>query len=161
QEYQSATMIVDKRELAKPRGVTPMPSIERSKPSMPSMPSMSSSVSSASTDAPPARVVFVGEVGGDVAIEVPRSQTLLAASLNAGIPHMHECGGNARCSTCRVIVLENSANLAPRDAPELKLAQRLGFADQIRLACQTKVRGPVQVRRLILDSDDVQLTRVD
>jgi serine/threonine protein kinase/class 3 adenylate cyclase/hemoglobin-like flavoprotein len=121
--------------------------------------STSGSKSSPSTE--PVAVTFSGEIGGDVVLAVPPSQTILAASLAAGIPHTNECGGNARCSTCRVLVLENVANLSPRDSAELKLARRLGFGDDIRLACQTKPRGPVRVRRLILDRDDVHLSRVE
>jgi len=112
-------------------------------------------------DAVPARVTFAGEPGGDIFVDVPRSQTLLAASLAAGIPHVNACGGNARCSTCRVVVLSNGENLTPRDSAEIKLAQRLGFTDDIRLACQTRARGAVRLRRLILDDEDVALSRSD
>jgi class 3 adenylate cyclase/hemoglobin-like flavoprotein len=102
-------------------------------------------------------VTFVNESGGDRTFEVQAGQTMLAASLAAGIPHTHECGGNARCSTCRVFVVEGARNLSPRESQELKLAKRLGFQDDIRLACQTKVNGPVRARRLILDGDDVRI----
>jgi len=107
---------------------------------------------------PPA-ATFVGEPGGDVTIEAGSGRTLLESALAAGIPHTHECGGNARCSTCRVAVLSGSVNLSPRDSAEMKLAQRFGFGEDVRLACQTKVHGPVKVRRLIVDSMDVQIMR--
>ena len=109
----------------------------------------------------PVPVTFSGEIGGDKVVAVGPAQSLLAASLAAGIPHTNECGGNARCSTCRVLVLDNVGNLSPRDSAEIKLAKRLGFSDDIRLACQTKARGPVRVRRLILDRDDINLSRVE
>ncbi|MEA2490475.1 MAG: adenylate cyclase [Acidobacteriota bacterium] len=111
--------------------------------------------------APAAQVTLVRESGGDVVIAATANQTLLAASLAAGVPHVHECGGHARCSTCRVLVIEGAANLSPRDSAELKLAKRLGFGDDIRLACQTKTRGPVRLRRLILDADDVRLANAE
>lgn len=104
-----------------------------------------------------AAVTFVHEAGGDRTFDVQTGQTLLAASLAAGIPHTNECGGNARCSTCRVFVIDGARNLSPRDSQELKLAKRLGFQDDIRLACQTKVHGPVRARRLILDADDIRV----
>jgi len=110
------------------------------------------------TQEPPA-ATFVGEAGGDVTVEAGSGRTLLESALAAGIPHTHECGGNARCSTCRVAVLSGSINLSPRDSAELKLAQRFGFGDDVRLACQTRVNGPVKVRRLIVDSMDVQIMR--
>lgn len=82
---------------------------------------------------------------------------LLATSLKHGIPHVHACGGHARCSTCRVIVLEGLDNVLPRNAAEQALAGRKGFEPNIRLACQTRVKGPVRIRRLVLDEDDITL----
>ena len=38
-------------------------------------------------------------------VTVTRGTTLLEASLLAGIPHAHICGGRGRCSTCRVHVV--------------------------------------------------------
>ena len=90
-------------------------------------------------------------------IDVPERQTLLNASLSAGIPHTHVCGGNARCSTCRVIVLEGLENVDPPNAEERALAERLGLPREVRIACQATVRGPVRVRRLVLDDEDVAL----
>jgi serine/threonine protein kinase/hemoglobin-like flavoprotein/class 3 adenylate cyclase len=107
----------------------------------------------------PPSATFAGEPGGEINIAISPGQTLLDAALEAGIPHTHECGGNARCSTCRVIVIGGRENLSARDTAELKLAQRFGFGDEIRLACQTKVTGPVRVRRLIIDSADIRIMR--
>jgi hemoglobin-like flavoprotein/class 3 adenylate cyclase/predicted Ser/Thr protein kinase len=114
---------------------------------------------SRSAPAQPMPVTFTGEPAGEVIVDVAPQQTLLAASLAAGIAHTHACGGNARCSTCRVLVLSGSENLSPRDSAELNLAKRFGFGDEIRLACQTKTRGPVRLRRLIIDADDVRMIR--
>jgi class 3 adenylate cyclase/hemoglobin-like flavoprotein len=114
---------------------------------------------SASVVPTPVSVTLAGEAGGPVVIQAMTGKPLLEATLAAGIAHVSECGGNARCSTCRVAVIEGGRNLAPREAAELKLARRLGFSDDIRLACQAKVTGPVTVRRLILDADDVRIVR--
>ncbi|HEY8067449.1 MAG TPA: 2Fe-2S iron-sulfur cluster-binding protein [Burkholderiales bacterium] len=40
--------------------------------------------------------------------------TLLRASLDNGIPHTYVCGGNAKCSTCRVLVIEGLEYCGPR-----------------------------------------------
>lgn len=91
-------------------------------------------------------------------IEVDAETTILQASLQNGIPHTHVCGGNARCSTCRVVVLEGAELcLAPRNEREQLLAERLHFAPMIRLACQTQVQGDIKVRRLVLDEADIKL----
>jgi adenylate cyclase len=85
------------------------------------------------------------------------SLSLLDISLKNKVPHMHVCGGTARCSTCRVMVLENLNNCTPRNEAEQKLADKKGFEKNIRLACQTRVTGPVTVRRLVLDDGDADL----
>lgn len=106
-------------------------------------------------------VTFAGEIGGDVTLEAARGRTILEVSLENGIPHAHACGGNARCSTCRVAVLSGIQNLSPRTAEETKLARRLNFPDDVRLACQTRVGGAVRMRRLIRDEEDASIVRSD
>jgi adenylate cyclase len=91
----------------------------------------------------------------EIELDVEDTQTILNASLAAGIPHTHVCGGNARCSTCRIIILEGVENARPRNEKETALATRLGFAPNIRLACQTTVKGHIRLRRLVLDEDDI------
>ncbi|TGM95454.1 peroxidase family protein [Leptospira yasudae] len=85
-------------------------------------------------------------------------QSLLEISLSHGIPHTHACGGNARCSTCRVLVLENPSNLSEPEQNEKDLSQKKGFPESVRLACQAKVLGDVRVRRIVLDDEDYNLT---
>jgi len=86
------------------------------------------------------------------------AETILEASLRAGIPHAHACGATARCSTCRVAIVEGLDNCAARNDSEQKLADRLRFAPEIRLACQTTIAADVTIRRLVLDDEDLQLT---
>jgi adenylate cyclase len=89
-------------------------------------------------------------------VETDQASTLLEASLAAGIPHTHVCGGNARCSTCRVMILAGQEHCAPRTDAEQTLAEQLGFAPTMRLACQTAIAndGQITLRRLSLDGDD-------
>ncbi len=91
--------------------------------------------------------------------EINPNETVLLASLQAGIPHAHACGGNARCSTCRVLITEGLEHCAPRNALEETLSVKLGFSANIRLACQTKVGDDIAMRRLILDSEDERLAQ--
>jgi adenylate cyclase len=85
-------------------------------------------------------------------------ETILQASLRAAIPHAHACGGQARCSTCRVQVIEGLDACSPRNDREAELATRMHFSPEIRLACQTTVAGDVTLRRLVLDAEDIKLT---
>jgi len=93
----------------------------------------------------------------DRVVPVASGETLLHASLRAGIPHAHACGGHARCSTCRVSVVDGVEHCAPRTSPERALADRLGFTPEVRLACQLMLTGDVTVRRLVLDDRDLDL----
>lgn len=91
-------------------------------------------------------------------VETEEGETILQTSLRLGIPHTHVCGGNARCSTCRVIILDGLEHCCERNSREQALANRLHFSPQIRLACQTSIDGHVTLRRLVLDAEDVELT---
>src|SRR5258707_13363466 len=95
-----------------------------------------------------ARITYQNEITVE---EDNLALTLLQVSLKNGIPHVHACGGNARCSTCRVMVLQGLENVLPRNDDEQHLARKKGLEDAIRLACQTHVAGPVRIRRLVLD----------
>jgi len=90
-------------------------------------------------------------------IQVSPGETILEASRRAGIHHTHVCGGNARCSTCRVYVMEGVQNCLPRNEKEQALAQKLAFPDNIRLACQTRIKGDVVIRRPVVDDLDIEI----
>ncbi|PTX97310.1 hypothetical protein DB346_20105 [Verrucomicrobia bacterium LW23] len=82
----------------------------------------------------------------------PQEQTLLDASLAAGLHHFHACAGQARCSTCRVLVVEGLDSFGPRTPMEAALAAHYPWADNVRLACQSRPAGPATVRRLVQDT---------
>lgn len=90
----------------------------------------------------------------DRSVETSDGKTLLELALDAGIPHAHACGGEARCSTCRVLVTDGLDRCSPRDAAEVEVADRAGLSAEVRLACQTRVLGDVTVRRLVVDPLD-------
>jgi adenylate cyclase len=54
-------------------------------------------------------------------------QTLLDASLAAGVPLYHVCGGKAKCSTCRVLVHEGSQWLTAPNQKEKALKHQMHF----------------------------------
>jgi adenylate cyclase len=93
----------------------------------------------------PDEMVIVAEAG----------ENLLTAALRAGIPHAHACNGHARCSTCRIHV--DAGRVSPRTAAEQAMADRLGFDDNLRLACQTMAESDLHIRRLVLDERDIGL----
>src|SRR5262245_50130631 len=93
-----------------------------------------------------------------VQLSVKDGETILAASLRAGVSHAHACGGRARCSTCRVWILEGLEHCSERSELERAIAGPLRFGPEVRLACQTKVSGDLKLRRLVLDETDLEIT---
>ncbi|MEA3360356.1 MAG: adenylate/guanylate cyclase domain-containing protein [Thermodesulfobacteriota bacterium] len=93
----------------------------------------------------------------DKTIFASPDSTILEATLKAKINHIHVCGGNARCSTCRVYVIDGLDNCLPRNEKEKQLADKLGLPENIRLACQTKIRGNIAIRRQVVDDLDIKI----
>jgi class 3 adenylate cyclase/hemoglobin-like flavoprotein len=92
-------------------------------------------------------------------VEFCRSDaTLLDISIANKIAHWHECGGNGRCTTCRVRVLDGASHLSAPTKREAALARARGWDPTIRLACQCSARGNVTLERLVLsDATAAQL----
>jgi ferredoxin len=90
-------------------------------------------------------------------------QSLLDISVANKIPHWRECGGNGRCTTCRVRVLHGSTNLSPRSKREDEVAEARGWDPSVRLACQTRLLGEATIERIVLrgaDTSQLQLETV-
>lgn len=95
---------------------------------------------------------------GESAVPVDAGNSLLEAALAQGVPLMHLCGGNARCSTCRVLVLDGAGDLAPPTEAEKRLHAEMRFPPNVRLACQTRVTGGgANVVRILRHASDVGL----
>lgn len=90
-------------------------------------------------------------------VEIPADETLLQAARRMGKPFTSACGGNARCSTCRVHIENGVEACAPRSEKEAAMAERLSFTPNVRLACQLKLNGPATIRRLALDDADAEV----
>jgi adenylate cyclase len=83
--------------------------------------------------------------------------TVLEAMLKAKINHVHVCGGDARCTTCRIYIMDGLGNCRPRNEKEKQLAEKLGFPQDIRLACQTRISGNITIRRPVVDDLDIKI----
>lgn len=100
--------------------------------------------------------IFIWPDEISIPLELQRAN-LLEIALDAGVGLAHLCGGLARCSTCRVRILEGEDSLSERTEKESAMAAKLDFPDEIRLACQTEVSGSVRLWRLVLDKIDVEM----
>jgi adenylate cyclase len=98
---------------------------------------------------------FTIELLGDGVLNIEEGQTILDASLKAGIPHYHACGGKGQCTTCRILVNTGEQNLSPFSDKEVALRNKAPFPPNVRLACQAFVTdNSVQVHRIIRDETD-------
>jgi adenylate cyclase len=93
-------------------------------------------------------VVRIGYPDGRI-VEVTPGASVLEASRIGGIPHAHVCGGRGRCSTCRVRVRGEIHSIDPPGPDELRVLRRIGATPNIRLACQLRPRGAVEVTPLL------------
>jgi adenylate cyclase len=75
--------------------------------------------------------------------------SLLEISRIWNIPHASVCGGRARCSTCRVRVLEGLDGLDPPSEMEKTVLARVGAGDGVRLACQIHPSNDLKVATLL------------
>ena len=79
-------------------------------------------------------------------VQVGEGDSILEAALHNNIPIYHTCGGNASCSTCRVIVLKGAENLSPIEGPEAQILDSFDLKGAYRLGCQACVwAGEVEV----------------
>ena len=82
-------------------------------------------------------------------IDVVRGTSVLEASRLAGIPHAHVCGGRGRCSTCRVRVRADIGSIDLPGEAEQRVLRRIGATANVRLACQLRPKGTVDVTPLL------------
>jgi ferredoxin len=83
-------------------------------------------------------------VEGEKTFEAPEGKKLVLAIEDAGIDILHRCGGNARCTTCRVEVLEGQ--VPPMSEAERDALEEPELIAQYRLSCQLRVQSDLHVR---------------
>ena len=88
--------------------------------------------------------------------EATNGLTLLEIAKNNNIPHVNACGGEGKCTTCRLLVLDGVQNCSSETEQEKALKSKAHTTDEFRLACQTTISGDVTVRRLVLNSEDIE-----
>ena len=78
-------------------------------------------------------------------IECEPGRKLVLCLEDAGVDILHRCGGNARCTTCRVELIEGE--LAEMREPEQAvLATKTDLGANTRLSCQNRVNDDLHVR---------------
>ena len=78
-------------------------------------------------------------------IECEPGRKLVLCLEDNGIDILHRCGGNARCTTCRVELIEGE--LAPMCEPEQAvLSTKTDLGPNTRLSCQNRVESDLHVK---------------
>ena len=85
-------------------------------------------------------------VEGFPTVEVEDGKRLvLAIEQNAGVDILHACGGNARCTTCRVEFISG-------EPPQMTQAEKTRLAERglsgVRLSCQILADHDIAVRAI-------------
>ncbi len=73
---------------------------------------------------PPSIIV---DYGPGLRVTVPRGASVLEASKHEGVAHAAACDGDARCSTCRVLVEEGAEHCPEPPAGESRAGAPIGW----------------------------------
>tara|TARA_S200000501_G_scaffold175815_1_gene165505 strand:+ start:14130 stop:15464 length:1335 start_codon:yes stop_codon:yes gene_type:complete len=88
--------------------------------------------------------------------DIHEGETILQTASRNGIPHVNACGGEGKCTTCRLLILDGIENCSPETEKEISLKERAHTTEEFRLACQTTISGDIVVRRLVLNKEDIE-----
>lgn len=80
-------------------------------------------------------IAFVGDEG----------KKLVLCLEDNGVDILHRCGGNARCTTCRVEVLAGDPGEIG-EAEHTILSTKTDLGDHTRLSCQIRLQDDLHVR---------------
>lgn len=85
------------------------------------------------------------ELQGLKTIDVQDGRRLVVAIEESGIDILHRCGGLAKCTTCRVELIEGDAG-EMTEAERTRLAREDALDPNIRLSCQIMCHNDLTVR---------------
>lgn len=83
--------------------------------------------------------------GGTLAFEAEEGRKLVLCLEDNGIDILHRCGGNAKCTTCRVEILSGDPGEIG-DAEKAILASKTDLGDHTRLSCQVRLMDDLHVK---------------
>lgn len=87
--------------------------------------------------------------------EVETGITILEASKRLGLFHANDCGGRGECTSCMAWILAGEQNCSPMEEPETRILAARHLRPPIRLACTTKILGPIRLQILVREENEV------
>jgi ferredoxin len=82
---------------------------------------------------------------GIVTFEAEKGRKLVLALEDNGVDILHRCGGNAKCTTCRVEILAGDPGEIG-EAEKNRLAAESDLPEAVRLSCQVRIIDDLKVR---------------
>ena len=82
---------------------------------------------------------------GTVAFEAEKGRKLVLCLEDNGVDILHRCGGNARCTTCRVEVISGDPGEIGEPERDI-LATKTDLNDHTRLSCQVLLMDDLHVK---------------
>ncbi len=82
---------------------------------------------------------------GIVAFEVEKERKLVLGLEDNGVDILHRCGGNAKCTTCRVEIITGDPGEIG-DPERIILATKTDLGDHTRLSCQVRIIDDLHVK---------------
>jgi len=80
-------------------------------------------------------------------VEVPMGKRLVNALEDEGkIDQLHACGGNAKCTTCRVEFVKGKPSMMTQAEKEVLAARGVAADSNIRLSCQMLVEHDMELK---------------
>ncbi|GAE24410.1 ferredoxin [Halalkalibacter wakoensis JCM 9140] len=84
--------------------------------------------------------------------QVEEGKKLVLALEDNQVDILHRCGGNARCTTCRIEVIEG--NPGPIQDAEAAILDAKGYREEnIRLSCQIRVQSDLTIKPIMTASE--------
>lgn len=90
------------------------------------------------------RKITAETAGGTIAFEAEEERKLVLCLEDNGVDILHRCGGNARCTTCRVEILAGDPGEIG-EAEKAILATKTDLNDHTRLSCQVRLIDDLHV----------------
>jgi ferredoxin len=91
------------------------------------------------------RKITAETAGGIVAFEAEEGRKLVLCLEDNGIDILHRCGGNAKCTTCRVEIIAGDPGEIG-EPEKVVLATKTDLNDHTRLSCQVRLIDDLHVK---------------
>lgn len=89
--------------------------------------------------------IIAQTANGTVTFNAESGRKLVLALEDNGVDIMHRCGGNARCTTCRVEIIDGTVGEMGPDEQAI-LSTKADVAPNTRLSCQIRCDSDLEVK---------------